>query len=122
MPKKKIEESNADILKRAARELMVANPKGRAGGRGRGVARHNNARMLFAGCHPSQVPFFQQQAAAAGLTAVTYHKDGRCYCDDRRQEAELAFLRMGRFNQDGGYHETIRASRMRELDRIAGRS
>lgn len=88
----------------------------------RKLPRHTNKTMYSLSVHPDQAKDFQAEAVKAGFKGVTFTPDGKCHVDGRREQAEYAYFRKQYVNLDGGYAETLRSSRMRDLDRAAGRS
>jgi hypothetical protein len=85
----------------------------------RGVARHVGKELHGFHVSPEQTPDFNGMAAEAGIDVE--YRGGKCYANSRRAQQEWAYFRNQYVNRDGGYYETIKESRKRELDRLAGR-
>jgi hypothetical protein len=111
-----------DKIMQAVRDLQNHKPPEGAPVRTRGVPRHNNKTLYTFSVNPKQAKEYERDAREAGFTAIQFDENGRCKCSDRRQEHEYAYYREQYVNLDGGYFETIRESRKRELDRLAGRA
>jgi hypothetical protein len=85
----------------------------------RGIARHSGKEMHAFHVNPVQTGEFNDIAKEAAIDVE--FKGGKCFAGSRRAQQEWAYFRNQYVNTDGGYYETIKESRKRELDRLAGR-
>jgi hypothetical protein len=116
-----MQDNDVSAILAAARDLNNHKPRGAVPRTGRGVARHNRKLMVSVSQitrDPQKAKQLEKEAREAGFTAVEFDQRGQCFISDRRQQHEYVYFKKGYVNTDGGYFETMKPSRMRELDRL----
>lgn len=113
---------DTSAILRAAKQLLINPPRGPAPkidpNRRIGVANHTNKVLHSVSVNPDQAAEFNEDARKFGFTDIHFDKDGRCHSASRKAEQEYVYFRTGYVNRDGGYYETIRDDRRRDLDRL----
>jgi len=110
---------DASAILRAAKQLLIDPPREKVrrvhtGGGGS----HTHKKMVSYSVIPQQADEFRTDLLKAGIDA-TVKQDGTLIAHSRRAQQEIAYFVNQHVNRDGGYHETIKEGRMRELDRMA---